>query len=206
MTGAGDPKARMHPFISPQVDVLEGVLRRTERRTYWAAVGLPMATSLLDLAGVLLFGMVGVIAASLPKESRSRTRSRRCCRGLASRCSQRPQRALSSRDSQPFCWSSRRIASLWILRWITKFLTTSSARISAQMCADFFSLPIVHVNRFASQWSAFALVHGVTGAIVEHTHQRDGHLGGTQPPWRPRRGPPADSTPSSPCSPSGTSD
>ena len=30
----------------------------------------------------------------------------------------------------------------------------------------FFSLPIVDVNRFASQWSAFALVHGVTGAIV----------------------------------------
>ena len=35
------------------------------------------------------------------------------------------------------------------------------------MCADFFSLPIVHVNRFESQWSAFALVNGVTGAIVD---------------------------------------
>ena len=35
------------------------------------------------------------------------------------------------------------------------------------MCADFYALPIVHVNRFESQWSAFALVHGVTGAIVE---------------------------------------
>ena len=58
------------------------------------------------------------------------------------------------------------MASLWILRWVTKFLSTASARVSAQMCADFFSLPIVHVNRFASQWSAFALVHGVTGAIV----------------------------------------
>ena len=58
------------------------------------------------------------------------------------------------------------ITSLLILRWVTKFLTISSARVSAQMCGDFFSLPIVYVNRFASQWSAFALVQGVTGAIV----------------------------------------
>jgi ABC-type multidrug transport system fused ATPase/permease subunit len=35
------------------------------------------------------------------------------------------------------------------------------------MCADFYALPIVYVNQFNSQWSAFALVHGVTGAIVE---------------------------------------
>jgi ABC-type multidrug transport system fused ATPase/permease subunit len=58
------------------------------------------------------------------------------------------------------------IVTLWILRWVTTFLTTASARVSGQMCAAFFSLPIVEVNRFASQWSAFALVGGVTVAIV----------------------------------------
>ena len=35
------------------------------------------------------------------------------------------------------------------------------------MCADFYALPIVYVNQFESQWSAFALVHGVSGAIID---------------------------------------
>jgi ABC-type multidrug transport system fused ATPase/permease subunit len=143
------------------------MLTRRERRTYWAALGLQMATSLLDLAGVLLFGMVGVIAASAAQgvaipdavqvvlswfggEDVSATTASLVLAGIAA-----------------LLLVLKTIASLWILRWVTRFLTTSSTRVAAQMCADFYALPIVHVNRFDSQWSAFALVSGVTGAIAE---------------------------------------
>ena len=143
------------------------MLTHGERHKYWGAVGLQMATSLLDLAGVLLFGMVGVIAAS-------------AAQGVAIPDSIQVVLSWFGRADVSASTASlvlagiaavllvlKTIASLWILRWVTKFLTRSSARVSAEMCANFFSLPIVHVNRFESQWSAFALVGGVTGAIAE---------------------------------------
>ena len=64
MTQATDSEAGATTSISGEVRRSLALLSRRERRTYWGAVGLQMATSLLDLAGVLLFGMVGVIASS----------------------------------------------------------------------------------------------------------------------------------------------
>ena len=64
MTRAADSEAGTNLLISPEVRRSLALLSPRERRTYWAAMGLQMATSLLDLAGVLLFGMSVVIAAS----------------------------------------------------------------------------------------------------------------------------------------------
>ena len=64
VTQAADSEARANLLVSRRSGVPLRCSAARERRTYWAAVGLQMATSLLDLAGVLLFGMVGVIAAS----------------------------------------------------------------------------------------------------------------------------------------------
>jgi ATP-binding cassette, subfamily B, bacterial PglK len=143
------------------------MLNRRERRTYWGAVALQMATSLLDLAGVLMFGVVGVIASSAAQGVAipDSIRVALAWFGLADASPSRASLVLAAVAAVLLVLRS--VASLWILRWVSKFLSTASARVSAQMCADFFSLPIVHVNRFTSQWSAYALVQGVTGAIVD---------------------------------------
>jgi len=166
MTQATDSEAGATTSISGEVRRSLALLSRRERRTYWGAVGLQMATSLLDLAGVLLFGMVGVIASSATQGVAIPDSIQVVLSwfGLADASASTAALVLAGIAAVLLVLKS--IASLWILRWVTKFLSTSSARVSARMCADFFSLPIVHVNRFASQWSAFALVHGVTGAIV----------------------------------------
>ena len=126
-----------------------------------------MATSLLDLAGVLLLGMVGVIAASAAQGVAIPDSIQAVLSwiGLADASASTASLVLAGTAAVLLILKS--IVSLWILRWVTKFLIEASTRVSAQMCADFYALPIVHVNRFASHWSAFALVHGVTGAIVE---------------------------------------
>jgi ATP-binding cassette, subfamily B, bacterial PglK len=166
MTQATDSEAGATLPISRDARRSLAMLSRRERRTYWGAVGLQMATSLLDLAGVLMFGMVGVIASSAAQGVAIPNSIRVVLSwfGLADASASTASLVLAGIAAVLLVLKS--IASLWILRWVTKFLTTLSTRVSAQMCADFFSLPIVHVNRFASQWSAFALVHGVTGAIV----------------------------------------
>ena len=164
MTQEADPEAGGNLFISLEVRRSLAMLSRRERRTYWGAVGLRIATSLLDLAGVLMLGMVGVIASSsaqgvaIPDSIRTVL----SWLGLANASASTASLVLAGTAAVLLVLKS--VAALWILRWVTKFLSTSSARVSAEMFADFFSLPIVHVNRFASQWSSFALVHGVTGA------------------------------------------
>ena len=60
---ASEPGAALS--IRREVSRSLAMLNPRERRAYWAAVGLQIATSLLDLAGVLLFGMVGVLASSV---------------------------------------------------------------------------------------------------------------------------------------------
>ncbi len=166
MTQATDSGAGAELSIGREVRRSLSLLSRRERRTYWAAVGLQMATSLLDLAGVLLLGMVGVIAASAAQGVAIPDSIQVVLSwfGLADASASTASLVLAGVAAVLLVLKS--IASLWILRRVTRFLTTSSARVSGLMCADFFSLPIVHVNRYASQWSAFALVHGVTGAIV----------------------------------------
>ena len=166
MTRANSAEAGTTLSIGNEVRRSLALLSPGERRTYWGAVGLQMATSLLDLAGVLLLGMVGVIASSAAQGAAIPDSIQAVLSwiGLADASASTASLVLAGTAAVLLILKS--IVSLWILRWVTTFLTTVSAGVSGQMCADFFSLPIVHVNRFASQWSAFALVNGVTAAIV----------------------------------------
>ena len=154
-------------MVSREVRRSLALLSRKERRTYWAAVGLQMATSLLDLAGVLLFGMVGVIAASAAQGFAIPDSIQVVLSWFGPADVSATTASLALAGIAALLLVLKTLASLWILRWVTKFLTAASTRVSAQMCADFYALPIVNVNQFASQWSAFALGNAVTGAIVE---------------------------------------
>ena len=109
------------------------MLSRRERRTYWAAVGLQMATSLLDLAGVLLFGMVGVIASSAAQGVAIPDSIQVVLSwfGLADVPASTASLVLAGIAAVLLVLKS--IASLWILRWVTKFLTTV---VGASLCTD----------------------------------------------------------------------
>jgi ABC-type multidrug transport system fused ATPase/permease subunit len=126
-----------------------------------------MATSLLDLAGVLLFGMVGVIAASAAQGFALPDSIQVVLSWFGAEDVSATTASLALAGIAALLLVLKTLASLWILRWVTNFLTAASTRVSAQMCADFYALPIVNVNQFPSQWSAFALGNAVTGAIVE---------------------------------------
>ncbi len=167
MTQAADSEAGVALLISREIRRSLAMLTGRERRTYWVAVSLQMATSLLDLAGVVMFGMVGVVASSATQGVTIPNSIQTVLSwfGLADASADTVALVLAGIAAVLLVLKS--IVNLWILRLVTKFLTRSSTRVSAQLCEDFFALPIVDVNRFGSQWSAFALINGVTGAIVD---------------------------------------
>src|SRR5690349_2334624 len=166
MKAARSAEARAIQATSSDVSRSLALLTRRERRTYWAAVWLQMATSLLDLAGVVLFGVVGAIASSVAQGVAipDSIQALLSWFGLADASPSTASLVIAGVAAVLMILKS--VVALWILRWVMKFLTRVSARVSSEMCAAFFSLPIAYVNRFESQWSAFALVQGVTGAIV----------------------------------------
>lgn len=127
---------------------------------------LQMLTSLLDLVGVLLFGVVGVLAASAAQGD-----------GIPAPLQQ--PLALLGLDSLPISrlmallagsaaalLLAKSVITLYINRRVVSFLARCSTEVSATMCRAFFDLPITSVQQRPSQWSATALTRGVTGAIV----------------------------------------
>ena len=205
MTRARSGEVGRTLLMGPDVQRSLTLLSPKERRTYWGAAGLQMATSLLDLLGVLLLGMVGVIASSAAQGMAIPDAIQAVLSFVGLDNASPSTASLFLAGIAAVMLIAKSLASLGILRWVTTFLTSASARVSGELCAAFFSLPIVEVNRFASPWSAFALVHGVTGAASAPSPT----------PWssgwsaffsRCLAGPSSSSIHASPCSPSCTSD
>lgn len=142
------------------------LLTPADQRTYGWAVALQMSTSLLDLAGVLAIGVVGVLMSSVVQGTPAPepVSTLLSAVGLADAPLARSSVIIASVAAVLLILKS--VIALWGLRWVTSFLSRCSAVVAARMSADFFALPIVRIQNFTSQWSAFALVHGVTGAIV----------------------------------------
>lgn len=137
-----------------------------DRRKYWLAVVALMSTSVLDLAGVLAFGLTGVAlaAASQGTDLPDPIQSGLAWLGLGDSPVLMVTLALAGAASVLLIVKS--VVSVFILLRVTRFLARCSADASAKLCAEFFALPLVHIRRLPSQRSVFALIHGVSGAVV----------------------------------------
>ena len=166
MTEADGAENREAMPIGQAVRRSLALLGPEDKRKYRWAVVLQMATAFLDLAGVLLFGMVGVIASSAAQGAAvpATVQTVLSWFGLADASPATSSLVLAGAAAILLTFKS--IASLWILRRVANFLSRCSAQVSAQMCADFFALPIVCIQKFRSQWSAFALINGVPAAVT----------------------------------------
>ena len=157
--------------------------------------------------GCCCWGWSGVIAASaaqgvaIPDSIQavlSWIRPGRCLSDHSEPCPRgNRSRAAGPQDASP---------PLWILRWVTTVPHDGRRRESPHRCVRTSShFRSCSVNRFAQPVVSLCPGERRDRGDRRHTDQRDGHLGGAQPPCRPRRGPPAAQSRSSPCSPSGTS-
>ena len=143
------------------------MLPKRDRRTYRIAVALQMSTSLLDLAGVLLFGLVGVTAVAAAQNAAlpAAVQSALDLLGLQDWSLIRVATVLGIIAATLLVLKS--VITLVVARWVTGFLARCSATMSARLFTEFFALPAVRVQHFGTQWVAFAVSRGVSGAVVE---------------------------------------
>ena len=134
-----------------------GLLQKRDRRLLGIATGLQMATSLLDLGGVLLFGLVGVLVVSAAGESPppSAVTSAADALGLGE-LSAEQLAGLVGLIAAAFLLAKSAI-SIVLIRRILRFLAGRSALVSARLTGQFLARSLLVVEARPSQLTAYAL-------------------------------------------------
>ncbi len=149
------------PSIRSSLDLLSG----KDRRLLAFAAGLQMATSLLDLLGVLLFGLVGVLATASVQHVAPPSN----VTGIADLigvegASTETLTAIIGLTAAALLIAKSGI-SIVIIRWVLRFLASRCAEVSARLSAAFLNQPLLEVQSRSSQEAAYALSGGVIAAI-----------------------------------------
>jgi ABC-type multidrug transport system fused ATPase/permease subunit len=142
------------------------LLNRRDRRLLGVSTGLQMSTSFLDLAGVLLLGLVASVAVTVvqsqpPPEVVSSAFARLGLEGLTSQ-----EMVIYLGVMAAVVLLAKSVASTILIRRILRFLANRQALVSARLTAELLSRPLPEIQRRSSQETAYALMGGVGQATV----------------------------------------
>lgn len=142
------------------------LLSPRDRTKLLLAATAQMATSLLDLVGVLLLGLVGTLAVAIvqgqspPPIAQNATQAL----GLDSLSSVQVLAILSL--SAAGLLLTKSILSSFFLRWTFRFLASRQASLSAHLTRRLLGQSLSFVQRRSSQEVAFALIQGAAYASL----------------------------------------
>ena len=144
-----------------------GLLTAADRRRYRLVVAAQMLTSFLDLAGVLLVGLVGVLAASSiqgtpPPDAVVAAADRLGFGDL-------PPEALAgivAATAAAFLLTKSVVSAL-LMRRVFRFLGNRQAAVSTRLTAQLLAQPLLVIERRSSQETAYALSNAVAATITQ---------------------------------------
>ncbi len=141
------------------------LLDRRSRRILWALVAVQVALAFLDLAGVLLIGLVAALGASaLSGESPAMIGQLQDLLGVS------PQDdatlAVILAGAAGFLLISKSFLGFLLIRRSLKFLANRQAIISSRLAEQLLSRPLLEVQRLSSQERAYALTAGVNSVTI----------------------------------------
>jgi ABC-type multidrug transport system fused ATPase/permease subunit len=142
------------------------LLSRRDRRLLGAAMVAQMLTSILDLLGVLLLGMVGALAVSAVD---GRTPPGPVMKAVSflglGNASQGSLVAVFSGLAAALLLTKSIVSPILMSR-VLNFLARREAIVSARLTKDLLAQPLTFVQRRSTQDTAFALVQGTNSATV----------------------------------------
>lgn len=142
------------------------LLPKRDRRRLAAAATLQMATSILDLAGVLLVGLVGVVAVASSGQATVPAAVESAATAVGLEGASTVALAVILTAAATALLLAKSVVALVVLRRIFKFLANRCAAVSANLGSRFLSASMLSVQSRSSQESAYALGAGVTAAIA----------------------------------------
>ena len=143
------------------------LLSQRDRRLLAVSVGIQMGTSLLDLLGVLLIGLVGALAVTTvqsqpPPPAVETVTTALGLEGLSSQVL-----VMILAGAAAFVLLTKSIVSSFLTRRVLMFLANRQALVSARLTKALLSQPLTFVQRRSSQETAYALIGGVGAATSQ---------------------------------------
>ena len=142
------------------------LLDKRDRRLLGASIALQMATSVLDLIGVTLIGLVGAL-------SMAAVQGQQPPKSVASVVSTLGLRNLSEAEllgvisgAAAVVLLAKSVISPLLMARVFRFLARRQAMVSARLARELLSRPLTFVQQRSSQESAVALIAGTSAATV----------------------------------------
>ncbi|MDO9484871.1 MAG: ABC transporter ATP-binding protein [Actinomycetota bacterium] len=143
-----------------------GLLSPTDRRKYRFVVAAQMTTSLLDVIGVLLLGVVGVLAASAMQGTGVPS-------AFDSVLTQLGLEDLAPASLAAWCAAlaalfllSKSVLSAYLMRRVYRFLGSRQGSVSAGLVERVMAQPLLMIERRSSQEIVYAISTGVSTLIT----------------------------------------
>ena len=143
------------------------LLDSRDRRLLWLSVIIQMATSVLDLIGILLLGLVGALAVTTVQSQPppAAVTSVADFMGLGQASSQTLVVIFASLAAVVLLLKSG--LSSYLTRRVLIFLANRQALTSARLSRELLSRPITFVQRRSSQETSYALMNGAGAATSQ---------------------------------------
>lgn len=142
------------------------LLSPRDRRSYFAMVVAQMATGLLDLAGVLLLGLVAVMATATSQGNHVPTPVTDAAQSIGLGGVDEPTLVGILGAIAALLLIIKSIVTLLLVRRVFRFLADRSAIVSANLSSKFFSCSLLVVQSRPSQEVAYALGQGTNQAVI----------------------------------------
>lgn len=143
-----------------------GLLNRRDRRLLAVSTGLQMSTAFLDLAGVLLLGLVASVAVTVIQSQPPPDLVQNLFKALGLNDVSDQEMVLYLGVAAAFVLLLKSAISIVLVRRILRFLANRQALVSARLTAELLSRPLPEIQRRSTQETAYALMGGVGQATV----------------------------------------
>ena len=143
------------------------LLSRRDRRLLGISIAIQMATSLLDLVGVLLLGLVGVLAVTVVQSQPlpATVAGVADAIGLGELTSE--QLIVTFAAVAAGVLLTKSIASSYLTRRVLVFLANRQALVSARLTKALLERPLTFLQQRSSQETAYALIQGAGQATFQ---------------------------------------
>ena len=142
------------------------LLTKRDRRLLGVSIVIQMATSLLDLAGVLLLGLVGALAVTTVQSQPAPAIVQGVADslGLGGFSSQALVAVLAALAGVLLL--SKSLISSVLMRRVFVFLANRQALVSARLARELLRRPLTFIQMRSSQETAYALIQGAGSATI----------------------------------------
>lgn len=152
--------------VSAAVSSALALLSTRDRRLLRVAIVIQMATSLLDLVGVILMGLVGALSVTVVQSAPPPSAITQFADALGLEDLSSQQLVLVFGSVAAVVLLTKSVLSSFLMRRVLRFLANRQALVSARLTAELMRRPLTEIQERSSQETAYALMAGAGAATV----------------------------------------